>query len=324
MSTQAQVTQQDATAALATRQSQPSPLYATFGEKFGIATSAVIQILGRAIIADATATQEEIAAAIVVCNQYGLNPFTKEIHIFKSKGKMLYVVGIDGWCKLINEKPQLNGIEFTENFASDGLVVSSITCKIHRTDRAIPTVVTEYMSECKRETEPWKKSPIRMLRHRSLIQCARVAFGFAGVMDEDDAETAAPGSYQKIIDQTSGATNAEDIEMRSLITKLGYNSARMQTLRQQYDGRPDALLEFLRAEEGKVGSRATVMQPARTQAKPRAQQQAKKPEPEPEQSFSDAETTQEIPEQEPGNGFNFEMGSLPSQNASEGDDVSDF
>ena len=35
-------------------------------------------------------------------------------------------------------------------------------------------------------TEPWKRWPRRMLRHKALIQAARIAFGFAGIYDEDE------------------------------------------------------------------------------------------------------------------------------------------
>ena len=34
-----------------------------------------------------------------------------------------------------------------------------------------------------------------MLRHKALIQCVRVAFGFSGVYDEDDARTVAAKVY---------------------------------------------------------------------------------------------------------------------------------
>jgi hypothetical protein len=44
------------------------------------------------------------------------------------------------------------------------------------------------MSEVNRGTQPWKSHPRRMLRHKALIQCARIAFGFAGIYDEDEAE----------------------------------------------------------------------------------------------------------------------------------------
>ena len=56
-----------------------------------------------------------------------------------------------------------------------------------RKDRSHPTIVTEYLAECKMTTEPWKKYPKRMLRHKAFIQCARMAFGFSGIYDEDEA-----------------------------------------------------------------------------------------------------------------------------------------
>jgi hypothetical protein len=64
----------------------------------------------------------------------------------------------------------------------------SCTCTIYRKDRQHPVEVTEWMSECKREVGPWKSHPKRMLRHKAMIQCARLAFGFVGVYDQDEAE----------------------------------------------------------------------------------------------------------------------------------------
>src|SRR3546814_16074139 len=59
---------------------------------------------------------------------------------------------------------------------------------LFRSDRAHPTEVTEFMSECKRGTQPWQSHPRRMLRHKATIQCARLAFGFGGIYDQDEAE----------------------------------------------------------------------------------------------------------------------------------------
>jgi hypothetical protein len=92
------------------------------------------------------------------------------------------VVGVDGWSRIINEHPQCDGIEFKD--AEDG---SWCECTIHRKDRAHPTRCTEYMSECRRKTAPWDSHPARMLRHKTIIQCARMAFGFA-LKDPDEAE----------------------------------------------------------------------------------------------------------------------------------------
>ena len=43
-----------------------------------------------------------------------LNPFTKEIYAFpdSKSGGIVPMVSIDGWCRIINEHPQLDGIGF--------------------------------------------------------------------------------------------------------------------------------------------------------------------------------------------------------------------
>lgn len=127
-------------------------------------------------------TPEEFQAMCMVANTYDLNPILKELYAFPSKsGAVVPIVSIDGWLKIINRHPALDGIEFEEGD-------DYCTAIIHRKDRQHPTKVTEWLSECKGTTEPWKRWPRRMLRHKALIQCARVAFGFAGIYDEDEGE----------------------------------------------------------------------------------------------------------------------------------------
>ena len=127
-------------------------------------------------------TDEQMTALLIVANQYGLNPFTREIFAFPDKGGIVPVVGVDGWSRIMNTHPQFDGMDFT----SDG---ESCTCIIYRKDRTHPTSATEYMDECKRDTSPaWKSHPRRMLRHKAMIQAARLAFGFTGIYDQDEAE----------------------------------------------------------------------------------------------------------------------------------------
>ena len=132
------------------------------------------------------ASNEELLALVVVANSYGLNPLTKEIYAFPAKGGgIVPVVSVDGWNNLANSHPQMDGIEFETNNDANGKL-ESVTCTIWRKDRSRPVKVTEYISECRRNTEPWKMEH-RMLRHKALIQGVRVAFGFSGIYDEDDA-----------------------------------------------------------------------------------------------------------------------------------------
>lgn len=127
-------------------------------------------------------TDAQMTALMVVANQYGLNPWTKEIFAFPDKGGIVPVVGVDGWSRIINNHAQFDGIEFEQ----DG---ESCTCTIYRKDRNHPTRVTEYMAECRRTNAgPWASHPRRMLRHKAMIQCARIAFGYVGIYDQDEAE----------------------------------------------------------------------------------------------------------------------------------------
>ena len=124
----------------------------------------------------------QMTALLVVANQYALNPWTKEIYAFPDKNNgIVPVVGVDGWSRIINSHPQFDGIEFEQDDAS-------CTCVIYRKDRNRPIKVTEYRDECARGTGPWQSHPKRMLRHKAMIQCARLAFGYGGIYDQDEAE----------------------------------------------------------------------------------------------------------------------------------------
>lgn len=161
-------------------------LVAKFAGKYTIDPDRLLPILKATAFRqgkdDPEVTNEQMAALLVVADQYGLNPFTKEIFAFADKHKgVVPVVGVDGWARIINSHPQFDGMDFEQTN-------ESCTCIIYRKDRAHPIKVTEYLSECKRGTQPWSSHPKRMLRHKATIQCARLAFGYAGIFDEDEAE----------------------------------------------------------------------------------------------------------------------------------------
>jgi len=129
------------------------------------------------------ATDAQMVALCVVADQYKLNPFLKEIYAFpdSKSGGIVPVVGIDGWLRIVNDHPQFDGMDVECD-------ADSCTVTIHRKDRSHPTEMTEYMEEVRRDTKPWQTHPRRMLRHKTIIQCARAAFGFTGIKDPDEAE----------------------------------------------------------------------------------------------------------------------------------------
>ena len=127
---------------------------AVMASKFNVEPAKLLETLRATLMPKAT--NEEMLSFVVVANQYGLN-----------------------------SHPQFDGIEFaTED--KDGKPFS-VTATIHHKERSHPVEVTEYFSECSRATEPWKVNPRRMLRHKALIQCARIAFGFSGIVDDEEA-----------------------------------------------------------------------------------------------------------------------------------------
>lgn len=146
----------------------------------------------------------QMTALLVVSNQYALNPWTKEIYAFPDKNNgIVPVVGVDGWSRIINSHPQFDGIEFEQND-------ESCTCIIYRKDRNRPIKVTEWMAECRRSgMGPWQSHPRRMLRHKAMIQCARLAFGYGGIYDQDEAERIVEASPVKHMGSVERAEPAE-------------------------------------------------------------------------------------------------------------------
>jgi len=150
-------------------------------------------------------TDAQMSALLVVANQYALNPWTKEIYAFPDKKNgIIPVVGVDGWSRIINDHPQFDGMEFRQSEKTvrmDGAKVDApewMECIMFRKDRSHPVVIREYLDEVYRQPfknasgytndGPWQTHTKRFLRHKTMIQCARLAFGYSGIYDEDEAE----------------------------------------------------------------------------------------------------------------------------------------
>lgn len=162
-----------------------------------------------------SASDEQFAALLIVAAQYNLNPFTREIYAFPDRNNgIIPIVGIDGWSRLINGNKQFDGMEFEQD-------AESCTCKIYRKDRGHPVAVTEFMDECRRDTMPWKTHPRRMLRHKAIIQAARLAFGLTGIFDEDEGERIIDAKDNVSPNEISPFRGDEDNEERANLIETG-------------------------------------------------------------------------------------------------------
>ncbi len=155
-------------------------------------TADVLQSTLKATAFKECKTNEQFVAAVIVANTYKLNPILKEMSVFVGKGGgVVPIIMVDGFISMVNRQPDFDGVELIENEGDggdSGTDVESVTAKFYLKSKSHPVMVTEYMKECYNGTrEPWKKWPRRMLRHKAYIQGARVAFGFSGVYDQDEA-----------------------------------------------------------------------------------------------------------------------------------------
>lgn len=204
-------------------------LVSKMADRFGVDADKLMSTLKNTAfkVKDKEVSNEQMMALLVVADQYCLNPFTKEIYAYPDKGGIVPVVGVDGWSRIINENPQLDGIDFRfsgETLDHKGIKCHEwIECVIYRKDRQHPTTIREYFSEVVRKLAyptPWDSHPNRMHRHKALIQCARVAFGFVGIYDQDEAEriiekdiTPAKESFKSIGQADSDSLSDDDREL---------------------------------------------------------------------------------------------------------------
>ena len=107
-----------------------------------------------------------------------LDPLNEEISFTQYEdGHWQVFITIEGCSKLLNQHGQFNGLIFNQAETLIDGIPEWIECSIYRRDRIIPITVREYLIEVRSDKEIWKKMPRRMLRHRALQQCVRLAMG---------------------------------------------------------------------------------------------------------------------------------------------------
>ena len=105
-----------------------------------------------------------------------IDPLSEEIGFTQyDDGHWQVFITIEGCSKLLNQHPQFNGLVFNQADTLIDGVPEWMECTIYRKDRTLPTTVREYLTEVRGENPIWQKMPRRMLRHRALQQCVRLA-----------------------------------------------------------------------------------------------------------------------------------------------------
>lgn len=115
-----------------------------------------------------------------LANKYQLDPLSDEIALLQGQDLTYQpFITIDGWSKLINHHPQYAGMSLRDSTELIEGIPSWMECTIYRNDRILPIVIKEYFEEVRTDHPSWQQMPRRMLRHKVIQQCARLAFNIS-------------------------------------------------------------------------------------------------------------------------------------------------
>lgn len=163
-------------------------------------------------------TDQEMFAGISMIARFELDPISKEVYVTRdSKGRLLTIVGIDGWVKILDRTEHYDGFE-QEIHATDDGEIDWVETKIFSTKRRHPSVYRAFMSEYMRLGGFVAKTiPSHMLRLFSLRHAARLFTPLGGsVVTEEEAQwmmraeppvanaaTTAPSTLDELADRLS-------------------------------------------------------------------------------------------------------------------------
>ena len=120
-------------------------------------------------------TNEQLMALCIVSEQYGLNPWTREIYAFPDKQNgIVPVVGVDGWARIINTHPQFDGVEFEQDKRQMHM--------LNIPQRSVPPGASDGVhGGVQAQHGAVGQPPHAHAAAQRLIQAARLAFGFSGL-----------------------------------------------------------------------------------------------------------------------------------------------
>lgn len=185
-------------------------------ERSGMSEQSFVTLLTQTALAPlVTWTGSDLEHLLITCERHGLNPVGREVFMLRPGDPLaneslatpaLVVLGVDGWSRILNSHKAFAGMQFKESAQLIDGVPAWAECTLHRWDRRVPTRVREYLIEVRGAGQAWLTHPRRMLRHKALVQCARLAFGLVGVYDSDEAERIASQVNKSLVHKENSRT----------------------------------------------------------------------------------------------------------------------
>jgi hypothetical protein len=154
--------------------------------------------------------------------EHQLDPMQEEVLLAQYEGRWQIIISIDGWIKLINRHPAFTGISFHQSSEEKEGLPIWMECTITRSDRTIPITTREYLSEVRNDSDYWKKMPRRMLRHKAMQQCARIALAITvseGPLESPSSKISSETSNEASLDSKKSLQQTQTEKLKFLLSQ---------------------------------------------------------------------------------------------------------
>jgi len=128
--------------------------------------------------------QSDVERLFWLADRLGLDPLERDLIALEQRepfpASVAFMITLDGWVKLLHRHPRFRGLSFEEGPVDEHGLPLWQSCTLYWEGFECPWVVREWACEHRSLHESWLNHPRRMLRHKALTQCARLALGVGG------------------------------------------------------------------------------------------------------------------------------------------------
>jgi phage recombination protein Bet len=167
-------------------------------------------------------SSKNILQLLRTAKEHQLDPMQEEVLLAQYEDRWQIIISIDGWIKLINRHPAFTGISFEQSSEEKEGLPIWMGCTITRSDRTMPITAREYLAEVRNDSDYWKKMPRRMLRHKAMQQCARIALAITvseGPVEISSSKISCAILNEASLDSKQSPQQTQTEKLKSLLVK---------------------------------------------------------------------------------------------------------
>jgi hypothetical protein len=167
--------------------------------------------------------QSDVERLFWLADRLGLDPLERDLIAIEQRdpdpfaASVAFMITLDGWVKLLHRHPRFRGLSFEEGPNDEHGLPLWQSCSLYWEGFACPLLVREWACEHRSLHESWLNHPRRMLRHKALTQCARLALGVGGGFWAVGAQLeAVPASPYELSDEHQATSSPHDLKAKPL------------------------------------------------------------------------------------------------------------